>query len=119
MKANYTLEILMLSYRNPTSMSLSLENFRQGCCERDAGTPCSPCDNAFRLCAREVITGQREGDCEFKQESELIEENDDDLIFTHGEDVGGLANPIRVSGDMWPVSYLNIKFCNATTNFPL
>ena len=113
-KANYTLEILMLSYRNPTSMALSQENFRHGCCERDVATPCNPCDNAFRVCAREVITRHREGACDFELESELIKDNNDELMFTYG-DVGGLSNPIRVSGDMWPVSYLNIEFCNATT----
>ena len=119
MKANYTLEILMLSYRNPTSVALSLEHFRHGCCERDAATPCNPCDNAFRVCASEVITRSVEGACDFEQESELIKEDDDELIFTPGEEVSGLANPISVSGDMWPVSYHNIEFCNATTTLKL
>ena len=94
----------MLSYRNPTSMALSLENFRHGCCERDAATPCNPCDNAFRVCVRETPRMAVEGDCDFEMESELLEENDDELMFTIGEDVGGLPNPIRVSGEMWPVS---------------
>ena len=98
----------MLSYRNPTSMALSLENFRHGCCERDAATPCNPCDNAFRVCVRETPRMAVEGKCDLEMESELLEENDDELTFTIGEEVGGLNNPIRVSGEMWPVSIVNI-----------
>ena len=94
----------MLSYENPTHMAESLETFRNGCCELDISTPCRPCDNAFRVCVRETPTGVPEGSCDFTEESTLIAEDDDDLIFTLGEDISGLSNPITVSGDMWPVS---------------
>ena len=102
-EGNYTLEILMLSYENPTHMAESLETFRHGCCELDQSTPCKPCDNAFRVCVRETPTGAIEGGCDFTEESTLIAEDDDDLMFTIGEDIGGLSNPVTVSGDMWPV----------------
>ena len=100
-EGNYTLEILMLSYENPSHMAKSLENFRLGCCEGDTTTPCRPCDNAFRVCVRNIPT-ILEGDCDLtKQDSTLIAEDDDDLMFTIGEDIGGLSNPITVSGEMW------------------
>ena len=114
--ANYTLEVLMLSYHNPTHMSLSLENFRQGCCESDNALPCNPCDNAFRVCVKEIhaqivpfeeIIQQFNLDEEglLKLETSLIVFDNDDLTFPSGEDVGGLSNPIRVQGDLWPVSH--------------
>ena len=106
MGANYTLEILMLSYENPTHMAKSLEFFRHGCCELDATTPCRPCDNAFRLCFREVGTGVAEGVCDREMESMLIEQDSDDLVFVIGEYVGGLSNPITVSGEIWRVSVI-------------
>ena len=109
-EANYTLEALMVSYQNPTHMAVSLQAFRQGCCEAsDTTLPCSPCDNAFRVCARESVTGVVWGPCDLAEmESELIEENNDDLVFNWGN-VSGISNPIIVSGDMWPVLYINIK----------
>ena len=85
-------------------MAKSTENFRFGCCELDTATPCRPCDNAFSVCVREVRLGVVEGDCDVQQESTLIAEDDDDLMFTIGEDIGGLSNPLTVSGEMWPVS---------------
>ena len=96
----------MLSYENPTHMAFSLENFRQGCCERDSARPCNPCDNAFRVCARQTPTGMTEGHCNLidNMESTVIAPDNDDLTFTIGEDVGGLSNPIVVSGEMWTVS---------------
>ena len=100
-EGNYTLEILMLSYENPTHMAQSLENFRHGCCEIDTTTPCRPCDNAFRMCVRDIPTGVAEGACDIEQESMLIDEDSDDLIFAIGQSVGGLSNPINVSGQMW------------------
>ena len=105
-EGNYTLEVLMLSYENPTHMALSLEGFRQGCCERDSARPCNPCDNAFRVCARQTPTGMTEGYCDLidNMESTVIDPDNDDLSFNIGEDVGGLSNPIVVSGEMWMVS---------------
>ncbi|CAI7998051.1 Protein jagged-1 [Geodia barretti] len=101
-ESNYTLEILLLGYENPSHMAKSLENFRSGCCELDTTTPCRPCDNAFSVCVREVRLGVVEGDCDLLEESTLIAEDDDDLMFTIGEDIGGLSNPLTVSGEMWP-----------------
>ena len=99
-EGNYTLEILMLSYENPSHMAKSLENFRLGCCELDTTTPCRPCDNAFRVCVRNIPT--IEGDCDLnQQDSTLIAEDDDDLMFTIGDDIGGLSNPILGDVGMW------------------
>ena len=115
-KPNYTLEILMLSYENPSHMATSLETFRHGCCERDAATPCDLCDNAFRVCVRERATREIAGGCDLlKMESTLIEEDNDNLTFTIGQDIGGLSNPILVSGELWHVSLL----CEGWVALPL
>ena len=104
-EANYTLEILVEGYQNPTSQALSLLTFRIGCCERDTAEPCMPCDNAFRFCIRGGRTGMVEGACDIAEiETNQIEENNDDLMFSVGDDIGGLRNPLTISGDMWPVS---------------
>ena len=43
--------------------------------------------------------------CEIgSMESELIAEDDDDLTFSPGDDIGGLTNPLLFSGEAWPVS---------------
>ena len=101
----------MLSYENP-SLATSLETFRHGCCERDIDTPCDLCDNAFRVCVRERATREVEGGCDLlRMESTVIEEDNDDLMFTIGQDVGGLSNPILVSGKLWPVSVAMYILC--------
>ena len=103
-----------MSYQNPTHMAVSLQAFRQGCCEAsDITLPCSPCDNAFRVCGRENVTGLVQGECKLvEMESGLIEENNDDLLFDpESFNISGLTNPITVSGDMWPVSAMfNVIF---------
>lgn len=104
-EANYTLEILIDGYQNPTSQALSLLSFRKGCCERDSSFPCMPCDNAFRFCIRGERTGMVEGACDIAEMlTNLIEEDNDDLMFSVGDEIGGLSNPLNVSGDIWPVS---------------
>ena len=104
-EANYTLEILIESYQNPTHQALSLANFREGCCDLDAALPCKPCDNAFKLCIREETTGMVEGSCSLAElTTTLIAEEDDDLVFSMGDNIGNLSNPLTVSGDEWPVS---------------
>ena len=103
--ANYTLEILVEGYQNPTSQAISLLTFRAGCCERDNTVPCTACDNAFRFCIREGTTGNVEGVCDIAEiETMKIEEDNDDLMFSVGDEIGGLSNPLTVSGDVWPVS---------------
>lgn len=96
----------MVSYSNPLHLAQEHINFRHGCCERDAATPCAACDNAFNVCVRETPTGETTGNCDFGGEkvSSRIEDNNDDLMFQIGENVGGLSNPIVLSGEMWPVS---------------
>lgn len=103
--ANYTLEILVEGYQNPTSQALSLLTFRRGCCERDAAVPCMPCDNAFRFCIRSGMTGLVGGACDIAEiETMKIAEDNDDLMFSMGDEIGGLPNPLTVTGDVWPVS---------------
>ena len=103
--ANDTLEILVEGYQNPTSQSLSLLTFRKGCCERDNTVPCMPCDNAFRFCICGGRTGMVEGACDIAEiETMKIAENNDDLMFSVGDEIGGLSNPLTISGDVWPVS---------------
>ena len=103
--ANYTLEILVEGYQNPTSQALSLLTFRKGCCETDITVPCMPCDNAFRFCIRGNRTGMVEGPCDIAEiETMKIEEDNDDLMFSVGDEIGGVSNPLTISGDVWPVS---------------
>ena len=103
-KANYTLEIMVHGYRNPTHLSLEQALYRHGCCEGDRDLPCSPCDNAFQFCVRDYTSETHDG-CEIGyMESELVAEDDDDLTFSPGDDIGGLTNPLLFSGETWPVS---------------
>ena len=101
-EANYTLEVLMVGYQNPLHMALELINVRHGCCNSDRELPCEPCENAFRVCVREMITEVVSGECGLLNlESKEIPDDDDDIVFT--DDIGGLSNPIIVSGDVWQV----------------
>lgn len=64
-----------------------------------------PCDNAFRFCIRSGTTGLVEGACDIAEiETMKIAEDNDDLMFSIGDEIGGLSNPLNVSGAMWPVS---------------
>lgn len=97
----------MEGYQNPTHKALDLLTFREGCCERDASTPCMPCDNAFRFCIREGMTGMVEGACDIAElETNKIAEDNDDLMFSMGDEIGGLSNPLIISGAVWPVSFM-------------
>ena len=113
MEANYTLEIMVHGYRNPTHQSLGQALFRHGCCEGDRDLPCSPCDNQFQFCLKN-ITGEMYDGCEIGyMESELVAEDDDDLTFSPGDDIGGLTNPLLFSGESWPVSLSAHVLCVA------
>ena len=105
MKASYTLEILLVSYQNPTHMAQAQQTFRRGCCDGDRTLPCSPCDNAFEVCGRETITELVQGVCDLvEMKTGQIEADNDDLVFsTIGNNISGLVNPIVVTGDMWKV----------------
>ena len=95
----------MEGYRNPTHQSLEWATFRHGCCDLDSSLPCKACDNAFRLCVREGITGRVEGACNIAELcTHLIALENDDLTFSMGDDIGNLSNPLILSGDVWPVS---------------
>ena len=110
-EANYTLEILIESYHNPTHQALELANFRLGCCDSDTTLPCKACDNAFRVCVREETTGVAQGGCSIAElTTSLIALEDDSLMFTVGDDIGGLSNPLVVSGNEWPVSGM-VRVC--------
>ena len=102
-EANYTLEIRLTGYQNPTHMAADLANQRQGCCDFDPALPCESCETAISICVRERITDEVSGACGLlKLESNETGGDDEDLVFT--DDIGGLSNPIIVSGDMWKVS---------------
>ena len=104
-EANYTLEILIESYHNPSHQSVEWATFRFGCCDLDNALPCKACDNAFRFCIREEATGLVEGACSVTElTTNLIEFQNDDLMFSMGDIIGNLSNPLIVSGDEWPVS---------------
>jgi hypothetical protein len=104
-EANYTLEILIESYQNPTHQSLRWATVRFGCCDVDSALPCKACDNAFRLCVREEITGLVEGACNIAVlDTNLIALENDDLMFSMGDNIGNLSNPLIVSGEEWPGS---------------
>ena len=100
----------MVSYSNPTSMAVSKQIFRHGCCEGDRELPCSPCDNAFHLCCREIPTGEVRGTCDFELESGLIEQNDDELDLLMYMNISGISNPIDIHGNMWPVSFSTVIY---------
>ena len=101
-KADYTLEIMLHAYQNPLHLALDQAFFRHGCCEGDRTLPCLPCDNSFQFCLqREPLD---EG-CDLGfYESDLVAQNNDDLMFSPGDDIGGLTNPLLFSGTTWPVS---------------
>ena len=40
----------------------------------------------------------------------LIERDSDNLMFREGQSIGGVQNPIAVSGVTWPVSYVAIPW---------
>ena len=104
-EGNYTLAIWVQGYQNPSHKALELQTFRHGCCERDAALPCDPCDNAFKFCVREGTTGMVLGGCDIAElQTALIADDDDDLMFSLGDDIGGITNPLMVTGDVWPVS---------------
>ena len=45
------------------------------------------------------------GGCDIAElQTALIAQDDDDLMFSLGDDIGGVTNPLMVTGDMWPVS---------------
>ena len=104
-EANYTLEILIESYQNPTHQSLEWATFRHGCCDQDFHPPCKACDNAFRFCIREEATGVIDAPCNIAELiTQEIAKANDSLMFSLGDDIGELSNPLTVSGDEWPVS---------------
>ena len=45
----------------------------------------------------------------------LTERENDDLMFSIGDDIGGLSNPVIMSGDVWPVSEGNMYLCDYYT----
>lgn len=46
-----------------------------------------------------------EGACDIAEMiTNLVEEDNDDLLFSVGDEIGGLSNPLNVSGDVLPVS---------------
>lgn len=121
-EANYTLEILVEGYQNPTHQAMELINFRHGCCEIDSALPCRSCDNAFKFCIREGITGMVQGVCDVAElETGLTELNNDDLTFSQGYDIGGLSNPLIVSGAVWTVSCvcMCVECCDHCTTVAL
>jgi len=64
--------------------------------------PCSPCDNSFQFCLQR---GPLDEGCDLGfYESDLVAEDDDNLMFFPGDDIGGLTNPLLFSGTTWPVS---------------
>lgn len=83
-----------MGYQNPTHQD------RAGAfCERGDGN--NACDNAFKICIRQ----RSSSDCDLKRlETTKIKEDNDDLMFSEGETVGRIDNPITISGDIWPVS---------------
>ena len=95
-KAGYKFEILLVLYENPEHRTRT-----GGYCERSNRN--NPCDNAFRICVR---TRGAPGDaCDIRGlETTKIGENDDHLPFSEGQTVGGVRNPITITGDKWPVS---------------
>lgn len=103
-EADYSLEMLVLGYQNPSHKSLGHNG---DCCEKDP-LPCDLCDNAFRFCIRETITMMTQGVCDFKFETNKIASNNDSLIFSLGDTIGGYTNPFTVSGERWPVSGLYV-----------
>ena len=86
--------MLLVGYQNPTHKD------RNGAfCERSNGN--NACDNAFIICIRR----RNSHDCDFERlETNKIEEDNDNLMFSEGEPVGRIDNPIAISGDIWPVS---------------
>ena len=111
-EANYTLEILVEGYQNPTHRAKELITFREGCCDLDRSLPCKSCDNAFSFCIREDTTGKVDGDCDIAElETDLIELENDNLMFSLGDDIGGVSNPFIVSGNVWPVSGYVVCVC--------
>ena len=55
-------------------------------------------------CVINIIDG-----CEIGyMESELVAEEEDDLTFSPGDDIGGLTNPLLFSGEILPVSVYKI-----------
>ena len=102
-EAEYSLEILVLGYQNPTHSALGYDG---ACCEKGSW-PCDLCDNAFRFCIRETITMMTQGACDLaKFETNKIASNNDNLTFSLGDIIGGYTNPFIVSGERWPVSGL-------------
>ena len=57
-----------------------------------------------------------EGACDIAEvKTGLIELENDDLMFSLGDDIGGVSNPFTVSGNVWPVSGMCDKPLNPTT----
>ena len=51
------------------------------------------------------MTGLVGGACDIAEiETMKIAEDNDDLMFSMGDEIGGLPNPLTVTGDVWPVS---------------
>ena len=98
-EADYSLEILVKGYQNPTH-----QLFDGGCC--DGGSPpCTSCDNAFRFCIRSTITRRAQGTCDIAQfTTNKIASKNDNLTFSVGDTIGDCNNPLTVSGERWPVS---------------
>ena len=97
----------MHTYINPTHAA----NADGRCCDLQSDRPpgCrSACDNMFVLCFREA--GDRNqtfssATCpQGRIETGLIQDDDDDLIFTSGASLSGISNPLIASGVIWPVS---------------
>ena len=96
--AGYVFELLLLGYQNPAHRC-----FDGSLCER--GEPNNLCDNAFKICFTHRDTSLRDDSCHIRQFStQTIELDNDNLTFREGETIGGVDNPIQVTGDTWPVS---------------
>ena len=98
-EAGYRFEILLVGYQNPWHISI-YGDYCEGSDQRN-----NPCDNAFTICIHQ--RGAPDNECDIGRfETTLIRRDSDNLIFTEGESIGGVLNPITVTGDTWPVSYL-------------
>jgi hypothetical protein len=98
-EAGYRFEILLVGYQNPFHR-LTNGDYCEGPNQRN-----NPCDNAFIICIHHIGTPPNDCDIDRLQTTQIRRDNDD-LVFNEGQSIGGVQNPIAVSGDTWPVSYV-------------
>jgi hypothetical protein len=100
--AGYTFEMLLIGYQNPSHRS-----YDGRLCERDDSD--GHCDNAFKICFRHRDSPETSG-CDIRKfQTEKILEDSDNLVFMEGESIGGVHNPVTVTGETWPGQQIEIK----------